>query len=652
MASRLVALVSFTLALPFLAGASATRAANCSTSLFGGDPTGILTNAIAFKTVNSNPPAALFVLSDVSQKGFAVGTGPGAAFASSTPFADYMLMANGTLAIGLSAGNDVFLLADRQQAKPGQNEVDVMEGGTERNGGERKSLYILGDASKPYYAGKGRLSDTDRDYAYINRFVPGQAQIRLNGRPSDYRLTWISGLFSQSIAGTAIVTQKTCDVVGFVRGALLTNTAGRDFQYAVAPAPTPAVDSAWQQGVRGIDQIGSAGDPNIAGRVTPSAADKDGNVYMAFGSAAASVNGVGGVGSFYLVKYDASGRRLWTRKHGTNAGDGITAGLQTPQAVVARGGYLYVAGMTFGPYGGPRPAKTFAGSDGVLPFIAKYDAADGSLVKVVQVKVTAATQISPVYTLAADNAGNLYLGGSYVDGIHLPLAIPFVTKVKGSSLAVDTSFGVNGSAVFRNGPVTVFDSLNLLAAAMDNLQITAFTSGIRFVPDGSGTPGSGDLYVAGTSDNGSFFGSLAGWNAIWYLKLDAGTGDMRWQGNYSCNLRLQCGYTGGYSLSAPNSDSVVFAIDVDADGNLYLGGETGASFSEVGHEESLLSPTGTQLGKGDGFVARIAPDGALQWLRHIGTDASDNIRDLIVDGDAVYVLGETRGSLAGYPAGG
>jgi len=495
------------------------------------------------------------------------------------------------------------------------------------------------------------LSDTDRDYAYINRFFPGQAQIRLHGRPADYRLSWISGLFAGSIAGTAIVTRKTCDVVGFVRGTLLSDPAGRHFQYASAPAPTTAVDTAALSGqaITAIDQIGSPGDPNVAARLTPSATDADGNLYLASGSASASVNGVGGAGSFYLVKYDAAGNRLWTRKHGTNAGIGITAGLQTPQAMVAHGGYLYVAGMTFGPYGGPKPMKTFAGSDGVVPFIAKYNA-QGELVKVVQVKMTPDTQISPLYAMTADSAGNLYLGGSYVDGIHLPLAVPFVTKVKGASLELDTGFGNGGSVTFRNGPVTVFDSINLLAAATDNLQITAFTSGIRFVPDPDG--GNGDIYVAGTSDNGAFFGSLAGWNAIWYVKLDAGTGANRWQGNYSCDLLRRCGYTGGFSLSAPDSDSVVWSIDVDADGNLYLGGETGASFGPVGHEEDLVSATGTQLGKGDGFVARINPDGALQWLRHVGTEASDNIRDLLVKGNSVYALGETRGNIAGYPAGG
>lgn len=619
--------------------------ADCSTAVLGGDPLGVFTQITAFNAVNDNPPQALFVLSDLTKKGAVLPAGPGAAFLVGTPFNDYQFAPNGSLAAGLNGGFDIMLLADPAQAKPGFNEVDVMESGNEVNGGQRGSLFILGDAKKRYYAGKNGVFDIDRDYAYINRFIPGSSKIRLKGTANDYRQTLISGLFSQAIAGTAIVTKDTCDVVGFVRG--VTRVASTDFEYAVAPSATTAVSGA-SQAVTGVDQFGGPGATTWFGPT--SATDLAGNVYMVLGSSSASLHGVGGTGSYYLVKYDANGTRLWTRKHGTNPGTTTTTGIQAPLSIVTYGSNVYVSGLTWGPYGGGKPSKLFGIADGVTAFIAKFDAS-GNLSTVAQKKPTPATTSNPSWAMAVDNAGDLYFGGSFIEGISIPMASAYVMKVKGSTLATDTSFGNNGAVIFRNGPPTVFQSLNLLADAFNNFQITNFSAGLKFAPDGSGAPGSGSVYVAGVSDNGSFFGSQPGWNDVWYTKLNATNGTKRWSGNYVCDIQNGCGSTGGYSLSAPGADSFLWGIDVDAAGNLYLGGETGGTFSNVGHAESLVSTKGTKLGTGDGFVAQIDTSGVLKWLKHVGTASSDNIRAIKVDGSSVYVTGETRGVIAGTKKG-
>lgn len=622
-----------------LLSASPLAQADCSAKLFGGDPLGTFTKASAFTVVNSHPPKALFILSDITPKGLAVPAGPGPAFITGTPFNDYIYAPNSSLAAGLNGGYDVMMLANPEQAKPGENEVDVMQGGAEVNGAERGSLFILGDHKKRYYAGKSHLFDADHDYAYIDRFLPGYSKIRLNGQASDYRLTWITGLFSNAIAGTAIVTKNTCDVIGFVRNVLLTNTADSNFEYASAPSSTTAVSTA-SQTVYGIDQVSGLGATSWPGAVT--ATDDAGNVYMTFGSSSSSVHGVGGNGSFYLVKYDANGNRLWTKKHGLNSGNDNQSGIQTPISITTYGNNVYVAGVTWGPYGGPKPGKLLGLADGIIAFIAKFDGATGELNKVVQKKPSTATTANPSWVLSTDNAGNLFFGGSAIEGINLPFASAYVMKVDGKTLETITSFGNNGSVFFRNGPVTVLNSLNLLADATDNLQLTNFTTGIKFTPDGSGIPGNGSIYVAGVSDNGSFFGSQPGWNSAWYTKLNANTGGKEWPGNRSCDLRNGCIYTGGYSLSSPGADTFLWSIDVDTSGNLYLGGETGGSISAVGHAETLVAAKGSKQGKGDGFIAKIDPSGNLRWLQHIGTSASDNLRAMRVDGTAIYATGETR----------
>lgn len=634
---------SVVLSLSLLAASSLAQA-DCSRRFFGGDPTGLLTKTAAFTVVNGNPPAAIFLLADLTPKGIALPTGPGPIFPIGTPFNDFISAPYGSMAAGLNAGSDYLLLADRQQERPGLGEVDVMDAGTEKNGGTLVTQYILGDASKRYYAGKRYIFDRDRDYAYINHFVKGQAKIRLSGKSDDYRLTWITGLFAKSIAGTAIVTQDTCDVVGFVRNVLLTDLDGPDFEFAGVPSPTPAVAGSAGRLV-GIDQIGGTGDVVVAPKATATATDALGNVYMTFGSSSLSLHSVGGPGSFYLVKYDSTGRRLWTRKHGTSPGYDASSGPQIPESLIAYGDSVYVVGITFGPYGGPKPSRNFLGSDGLVPFVAKFDS-EGRLVKAAQIRATPTTALNPAWAVAVDNAGDLFLGGTFNDGISIPFTTAYITKINGTTLKVDERFGSNGIAAFRDGPATVYESLEGLTSLLNNLQLTNFAAGIKFVPDGSGVPGSGSVYVAGVSDNGSFFGSEPGWNAVWYTKLNAFTGAKAWLGNYTCNLRHVCGFSGGYSLSSPGADSFLWAIDVDVNGNLYLGGETGGTFSQIGHVEALVGARSSQTGRGDGFVVKVGPDGTVLWRQHIGTRSSDSVRDLRIDGSSVYVLGETRGGFA------
>lgn len=628
-------------------GSSPMAQADCSTNFFGGDPSGAFTNSSAFATVNGNFPKTTFLLSDLTAKGLAIPTGPGPGYIFGTPFNDYLYAPNASLAAGLNGGYDVFLLVNPEQEKPGEREVDVMQGGIDENGAALGNLFILGDNKNRYYASKSGIFSADTDYAYIDRFIPGKSKIRLHGKASDYRLTWISGITSAAIAGTAIVTKNTCDVVGFVRNFLLTTTSSNDFEYASAPSSTTAVDTA-SQTVSGVDQIAGAGATAWWGPTI--ATDNAGNTYMVLSNSSSSLNGAGGTGSYYLVKYDPSGTRLWTKKLGTNPGTTSSTGLQIPLAITTFADRVYVAGLTYGPYGGSKPAKLLGLADGAVAFIARFDS-NGNLQVVKQKKPTNHTTSNPSWVLTTDNAGNIFFGGSFIEGINLPMASAYVMKLDGLTLDNISTFGNNGSVIFRNGPITVFNSINLLAAATNNLQITNFTTGLKFVPDNSGLPGSGSIYAAGVSDNGSFFGSQPGWNDVWYTKLSADDGSKQWTGNRVCTLLGGCVDTGGYSLSAPGADSFLFALDSDSDGNLYLGGATGGAFSNIGHVESLLSTKGTKLGDGDGFITKIDTSGAVRWLKHVGGSSSESLRVVRVEGEAIYAMGETRGTLAGSKRG-
>lgn len=637
-------LKSLTFSLLAVFNSSSLVYADCSYNPLGGDPSGAYTQSVAFATVNGHPPPGAFALSDATKKGIALPTGDGPGYIVGTPYNDYLYAPNGVLAAGLNGGYDVLLAADPALAKPGQNQVVILQGGTEDNKGKKGDLFILGDSSKRYFAGKNGVFDPDNDLAYIDQFDAGLSNIRLKGTASNYRLAWITGLTSFTWVGTAIIAQDTCDVVGFVRNVLLTDPASSNFEYATTPSATTAVATA-SQAMIGVDQFGSPGAVGWPGPTT--ASDASGNVYMVLSASSTALNGVGGTGSFYLVKYDASGNRLWTKKHGTSPGNTASTGIQAPMSIVTDGNSVYVAGLNWGPYGGAKPPKLFTNGDGISAFIAKFDSS-GNLVTVAQKKPTANTQANPSWAMAVDNAGNLFFGGSFIEGPNLPMASAYVMKVNGTTLATDTSFGSQGAVLFRNGlPVTYNSLTDVVAQTTNNLQITNFTAGIKFVPDGSGTPGSGSVYVAGVSDNGSFFGSQAGWNDIWYTKLNAATGANRWTGNYVCDHQNVCGNTGGYALSANGADTFLWGLDVDSAGNLYLGGETGSAITANGHNENLVSARGVQAGEGDGLVVKIDPQGTAAWLKHVSSSTSDKVRNLVVDGSSVYVSGDTWGAVTG-----
>jgi len=76
---------------------------------------------------------------------------------------------------------------------------------------------------------------------------------------------------------------------------------------------------------------------------------------------------------------------------------------------------------------------------------------------------------------------------------------------------------------------------------------------------------------------------------------------------------------------------------VDANGNIYIAGETNGS---------LTDPPGN-AGGSDAFVRKYDPDGNKVWTRQFGTESSDLAWGIAVDDEGVYVSGYTLGTLVG-----
>jgi hypothetical protein len=96
--------------------------------------------------------------------------------------------------------------------------------------------------------------------------------------------------------------------------------------------------------------------------------------------------------------------------------------------------------------------------------------------------------------------------------------------------------------------------------------------------------------------------------------------------------------------SLPKSSSV-FDVATDAEGNIYVTGITGATFQS--------DPNNLYAG-GNTFIAKYSSDGTQLWQDILGTSESDQDygRSIIVDSTGVYVSGQTNEVLPGQTAAG
>jgi hypothetical protein len=141
------------------------------------------------------------------------------------------------------------------------------------------------------------------------------------------------------------------------------------------------------------------------------------------------------------------------------------------------------------------------------------------------------------------------------------------------------------------------------------------------------TDGSGNVYVTG---NGYSMGDV---NNIFVLKLSS-NGSEQWLKIYGSNASFNDRDTG-------------YGITIDGRGNVYVTGESDATWNGPGGQSPLHAHSGGE----ESFVLKLNSSGSYQWHTFYGSSSNDMGLGIVTDGSGnVYVIGTSGGTWNG-PAG-
>jgi len=333
----------------------------------------------------------------------------------------------------------------------------------------------------------------------------------------------------------------------------------------------------------------------------------------------------------FVVKYDPSGKRLWTQQFGTPADD------ESHGIAVDASGNIHVCGVTKGNLGG-RSAGDWDG------FLVKYDAS-GKLLWKQQLGTPAEDWFNAV---AVDSSGNVYVGGETEGSLAGTKDKPWGCDV------ILVKYDASGKLFWSRQIVTPGEISFCLSVAADS---------------------SGNVYITGETC-GSIGGPNAGWYDAYLIKYDS-SGTVLWKRQFGSDLD-DCGcsvavddagdpYVGGYTHAIHNGSHPekkdAFLVKYDASGSQQWYREIGTEKEEEGccvavdHSGNAYlggwtygSLGGTNAGDCDAFLVKYDDSGKVLWKRQFGTTSYDKAFSVAIGpACSVYVAGETHGGLLGEP---
>jgi hypothetical protein len=375
--------------------------------------------------------------------------------------------------------------------------------------------------------------------------------------------------------------------------------------------------------------------------------DGNGNIFIAgysgatWGSPVRAYYGSGYDG--FVAKLDSSGNLVWNTFLG---GSGNDSGYSV---FVDGSGYVYVTGESSATWGSPIRSYSYSQD----AFVAKLDAG-GALV---WNAFLGSTNTDYGYAVAADGAGNVYVGGQSYGTWGSPIRA-YTAACDGFVAKLDST-GTLIWNTFLGGSGDDFIHYGLVLDAAGNPYVTGTSASVWGTPVRAYSA-SDDAFVARLDTAGNLvWNTFLGGSGSEYgmdIALDSagnsyvcGTGDSDW----GSPIRAYSADADAFAAKIDAAGNLVwntflggsaidygFSVALDGNGNVYLGGHSAASWG---------SPERAYTSGYDAFAAKLDPGGALIWSTFLGGSGDDYGYGLAVDGLGNAFLGGYSSAAWGSP---
>jgi uncharacterized delta-60 repeat protein len=401
--------------------------------------------------------------------------------------------------------------------------------------------------------------------------------------------TWTKQLgTSSSDKGTGVTTDSSGNiyVTGYTGGGLDGNTSSGGNDIILVKYNSSGTKQ-WTK------QLGTSSSDEGRGVTT----DSSGNIYVT-GLTQGGLDGNTSLGSsdIFLVKYNSSGTKQWTKQLGTSSSSCFTneygyypssCGSSAGNGVTTdSSGNIYVTGYTVGGLDG----NTSLGSSDI--FLTKYNSS-GTKQWTKQLgssKDKLGNRGEKGKDVTTDSSGNIYVTGS-------------------------TSGDLDGNTALGAGDIF------LVKYNSSGTKQWTKKLGTRSIDEGKGvtTDSSGNIYVTGVTLN-CLDGNTGcgGYGDIFLVKYNS-SGTKQWTKQLGTSSRDEGK-----------------GVTTDSSGNIYVTGYT------VGLENYIGLDGNTSLGTTDIFLTKYNSSGTKQWTKQFGTSSMDEGTGVTTDSSGnIYVTGST-----------
>ena len=364
--------------------------------------------------------------------------------------------------------------------------------------------------------------------------------------------------------------------------------------------------------------------------------DSSDNIYLT----GRTIGGLDGNANFgdndtFLVKYNSSGNKQWTRQFGTSSSDVTSDGGKGIN--VDSSGNVYVTGHTYGGLDG----NTNSGDYDI--FLVKYNSS-GTKQWLRQLGTSSEDRGNSV---SSDSSGNVYVTGYTHGGLD-------GNTNSGSSDIYLMKYNSSGTKqwIIQLGTSSTDIGRDVSVDSSGNIYVAGYSKGGL---DGNTNSGNADIILMKYNSSGI---------KQWIIQL--GTSSEEKAGSVFVDLTgnvYMSGYTyGGLDGNTNSGDMDIIFVKYNSSGTKQWTSQHGTSSFDIGKDVSVDSSgniyvTGhtvggldgnLQNGNGDLFLMKFNSSGTKQWTSQLGTSSIDAVSGMSIDSSGnVFISGYTEGGLDG-----